>query len=212
MFNDRRLYSPMPDLRNDQAPSRTPIRVCLIAASALMFALMAFIFYTGSAVLYVHFWVYIAAVFAIILLLLGAGAFAIHRRVKGEHARRNVAIVLVGVMLMLATTALAFCAAFMGYQKPAGFFDSPNAENRIVVMTSEADGGTLVTAYPAIGNHFYVAAIECEGVLSNGVVQGVEWEGERLAKVLLEDVDGNDVEIVVDFALLYAGESEAAAE
>lgn len=210
-YNNRRLYSPAPDLKGPLPQNRLPGRICIVSAAVLMFVLLGFVMYTGSAVLYIHFWVYPAVVCAIILLLLGAGAFAIYNKMGSERARRNAAIVLVGVMLMFGTIGYTICQ-ITAMQKPAGFFDSPEGENRIVVMLTQADEGVVVSAYPAIGDHFYVAAIESEHVLSNGVVSGVEWEGERLAKVLMEDIDGNDVELVVDFSVLYAGEADAAAE
>ena len=210
MINDRRLYSPAPDLKGPVSDHRSQTRICLIAAAALMFALMAFVFYTGTAVLYIHYWVYVAAAALIILLLLGAGAFAIHGRLKGERARRNTAIILIGVMALLGTMAMTLCTTFADLQKPLGIYASPEGENRIVVFTSDMDEGSMITAYPAIGNHFYVAALESEMIHSNGIISGVEWEGERLAKVKMEDINGNDVELTVDFAPLYGGEGAAA--
>ena len=44
---------------------------------------------------------------------------------------------------------------------------------------------------------------------ANGVISGVEWEGERLARVRLEDAGGNETELTVDFSILY-GDEEAA--
>lgn len=211
VYNDRRLYSPGPEIKGPLTRNRLPIRICLVSAAVLMFALLGFIMYTGTAVLYVHFWVYTAVVCAVVLLLLGAGAFAIYNKMGSERARRIAAIILIGVMLMFGTFGYTICQV-MTLQKPAGFFDSPKGENRIVVMLAQTDNGVVVSAYPAIGNHFYVAAIESEHILSNGVVSGVEWEGERLAKVLMEDIDGNDVELVVDFSPLYSGEGGATAE
>lgn len=211
VYNDRRLYSPGPDIKTPLSQNRLPVRICLVSAAVLMFALLGFIMYTGTAVLYIHFWVYTAAVCAIILLLLGAVCFTIYNKMGSERARRMAAIIMAGVMLLLGTFGYTLCQ-ITSIQKPAGFFDSPEGENRIVVMLAQADEGVVVSAYPAIGNHFYVAAVESEHILSNGVVSGVEWEGERLAKVMMEDIDGNDVELVVDFAILYAGETETAAE
>ena len=116
-------------------------------------------------------------------------------------------MILMGIMALLLTVCVAFVSAFANVQKPAAFYDSPEGENRVVVMLTDDIDGVLVTAYPAIGNHFYVAALESEIVRSNGVIYGVEWEGERLAKVKMEDGDGNDTELIVDFAPLYGGES-----
>ena len=76
-------------------------------------------------------------------------------------------------------------------------------------MAMRVEQGAVVTAYPAIGNHFFVAGLESEEVLSNGVISGVEWEGERLARVRLEDAGGNETELTVDFSILY-GDEEAA--
>lgn len=208
MYSDRRLSSFYgPELKGLVKKSHLPTRICLVSAAVLMFALLGLFMYTGMAVLYIHFWVYVAAVGLIILLLLGAGAFAIYNRFDTDRARRNAAIVLGGVMLMLATMAYAFCSLFMGMLQPIGYYNSPNGENRIVIMKSNADKGSIIQAYPAIGNHFYVAALESEMIHSNGVISGVEWDGERLAKVQLEDIDGNDTELTVDFSLLYEGEA-----
>ena len=211
MYNDRRLYSPGPELKGPITHSSKPMKICLFAAFALLFAMLAFVYFvTGAAVLYIHFWVYVAVAAVIVLLLLGAGAFAIYNRMQTERSRRNAAIILAGVMLMLGTVAFAMCSAFTGMWQPIGFFDSPEGENRIVIMRSQADEGVIIEAYPAVGDHFYVAALRSEAVQSNGVIEGVEWENERMAKVLLEDIDGNDATITVDFALLYSGEEEAA--
>ena len=78
MSNYRRLLNYGPDLTEPAGtPSKLPAKICLISAVVLMFALMGFIMFTGSAVLYVHFWVYIVAVILIVLLLLPAGALTI---------------------------------------------------------------------------------------------------------------------------------------
>jgi len=209
MYRDRRLYSPGPDLKGPITHSTLPMKVCLFAAMGVAVLLAGFVWFTGSAVLYIHSWVYAAAVLLVILLLLGAGACAIYNRMNTELSRRNAAIILIGFMLMLGMTAFALCSGMAAIQEPIGFYDSPEGENRIVIMRSPAEQGDLIVAYPAIGNHFYVAALPSEQVFSNGVIQGIEWEGERLAKVLLEDVNGDDTFITVDFALLYAGEETA---
>lgn len=211
MKTDRRISSFYgPDLTSTVKKSNLPTRICLISAVSLMMALLLFIMYTGSAILYIRFWVYPAVAGLILMLFLGAGAFAIYNRYDTQRARRNAAIILGGLMVMIGMMVFSVCSLFTNMWKPVGFFDSPEAENRIVVMSSQADEGVLIEAYPAIGNHFYVAGLESEKVHSNGVISGVEWEGERLAKVLLEDIDGNDTELVVDFSILYAGEAEAA--
>ena len=211
MKTDRRLSSFYgPDLTKPVKKSNLPVRICLISAVSLLMMLLLFIMYTGSAVLYIHFWVYPAVVGLIAMLFLGAAAFAIYNRCESQRASRNAAILLIGFMVMVGMAIFSVCSLFTNMWRPVGFFDSPEGENRIVVMRSQADQGSLIEAYPAIGNHFYVAGMESEKVLSNGVISGVEWEGERLAKVYLEDVDGNDTELVVDFSILYAGEADAA--
>lgn len=209
MSNYRRLYNPGPDLRKPASTFNLPIKICLISAVSLILALMLFIMYTGTAILFVHFWVYVAVAALILLLLLGAGVLAIIGRIKGSSGRRIAGIALGGVMLMLAGFAFSIVSIFFDIQKPVAFYDSPEKENRIVVMLTDDVKGKLVSAYPAIGNHFYVAVIDSGMIHSNGVITGVEWEGERLAKVQLEDIDGNDAELVVDFAPLYSGETAA---
>ena len=209
MINNRRLsrfYAP--ELSKPVKKSSVPTKVCLSLALGFMLALALFLMYTGSAVLYIHFWVYIAAALLIVMLLLGAGAFAIYNKCNSDHTRRIAAIIQGGLLLLFLSMGIAVCQV-AALQKPAGFFDSPEGENRIVVMTTDADEGVIVTAYPAIGSHFYVAGLESETVHCNGVISGVEWEGERLAKVMLEDIDGNDTELTVDFSILYAGEDAA---
>ena len=209
MKSDRRLsHFYGPDLTAPVKKSNLPVRICLISALSLLMALLLFLMYTGSAVLYIHFWVYPAVASLIVLLLLGAGAFAIYNHFDSQKARRVSAIILIGVMLLFGTFGFTLCQ-IAAMQKPARFYDSPGGENRIVIMLTTADQGVVVTAYPAIGNHFYVAGLESELVQSNGVISGVEWEGERLAKVKLEDIDGNDTELTVDFSILYAGEETA---
>ena len=207
MKNDRRISrSYGPELSQPVKKNSLPTRICLISAASLMMALMLFIMYTGSAVLYIHFWVYPAVASLIVFLLLGAGAFAIYNRCNSQKARRNAAIILIGFMLMVGVVGFTFCSLFTSMWQPVAFFDSPNAENRIVVMRSRADEGSIIEAFPAIGNHFYVAGLESGQVQSNGVISGVEWEGERLAIVKLEDINGNDAQLTVDFSVLYSGE------
>ena len=209
MKNDRRLsyyYGP-----EDTAPvtkNSLPTKVCLISAFSLLMALMLFLMYTGSAVLYIHFWLYPAVAGLILFLLLGAGAYAIYNHCNSSKARRTAAIIGIGFMLMVGAIVFAFCSMFAKMLQPIGFFDSPEGENSIVIMRSQADEGELIQAYPAIGTQFYVAGLVCDGVLSNGVISGVEWEGERLAKISLEDINGNDAELTVDFSVLYDGEGE----
>lgn len=210
MRYDRRLsHNYGPDMSGPVKKNSLPIKICLTAAASLVLTLVLFLMYTGSAVLFTPFWVYPAAAGLILFLLLGAGAFAIYNRFDSQRARRNAAIVLGGFMLMVGGVIYSFCSLFLNMWQPVGFFDSPGAENRIVVMRSRADEGVLIEAYPAIGNHFYVAALESEQILSNGVITGVEWEGERLAIVKLEDINGSDAELTVDFSVLYAGEETA---
>lgn len=209
-MKDRRLYSPAPPLRGPVTFSKLPVRICVGLAFLLMLALLLFVRYTGNAVLCVHFWIYIAAVGAMTLLLLTAGVFGIWHRVKGESARRITGIVLFSVVGMLALCLATVCATLSDtYQKPIGYYDSPEGKNRIVVMRTEGEGGPLYTAYPAIGNAFYVAAMESDIVQSNTGVGGVQWPEENRAEVHLKDLDGNDALISVDFSVLYEGEAGA---
>lgn len=192
-------------MRNGQAEpaSKLPVRICLIGAYVCLFALIALLLYTGSYVMCVHFWIYIMAVALIAIFLIGAGAFAICRRVKSERTRRISQIAAVAFLGLLVMTAGSFSYVINGmYQKPIGYFDSPEGGNRLVVMSTEGDNGKYISAYPALGNHFYVAALESEMVLSNGVVQRVEWENEQLARIVLCDIDGNDTSFTVDFSEL----------
>lgn len=211
MKNDRRLSSFYGPDTTPKAPlwkSEVPGKVCLIAAAVLMVALMGLFMYTGSAVMYIHAWVYIAAVGLIVLLLLAAGGFAIYNAIRSERASKFVGLLMIAILLLAASVGFALCQV-AAMRKPVSFHDSPNGENRIVVMAMRVEQGAVVTAYPAIGNHFFVAGLESEEVLSNGVISGVEWEGERLARVRLEDAGGNETELTVDFSILY-GDEEAA--
>lgn len=206
MMRDRRLYSPAPVLKGPQAPfSKLPVRICLISALFVFLGLMLFMRYTGSAVLCVYFWIYIAAVGAIVLLLLTAGVFGICHRVRSERARRNWAIVLGGILVMLAMSLLTVCLTLSDmYQKPIGYYDSPEGKNRIVVLRTEGEKGAYYSAYPAIGDAFYVAALESDIIQSSTGIQGVKWPTETLAEVQLKDMEGNDAVISVDFSPLYA--------
>lgn len=211
MSSYRRLYAYGPDLtpKTPLRKSKLPGRICLISAVVLMFALMGLFLYTGSAVMYIHTWIYIAAVGLILLLLMAAGGFALYNAIKSDRASKFAGLFMIAVLLVVGSVVFAFCQV-AAMRKPIGFHDSPNGENRIVVMTMPVDQDVVVTAYPAIGNHFFIAGLESGEVLSNGVITGVEWEGERLAKVMMEDAEGNDTELTVDFSILYAGETAAA--
>ena len=210
MSSYRRLYAYGPDLtpKKPLRKSEVPGKVCLIAAIVLMLALMGLFMYTGSAVMYIHAWVYIAVVGLIVLLLMAAGGFAIYNKIKSDQVSKTVGLLMIAVMLAASAVVFALCQV-AAMRKPIGFHDSPNGENRIVIMAMDLNQGAAITAYPALGNHFFVAALESEEILSNGIITGVEWEGERLAKVKLEDIDGNDTELTVDFSVLYGGEETA---
>ena len=210
MYNTRRLNYPAPDLTGPYKPNRLPTRICLISAASLCLSLLLFIMYTGNLVLYVHFWAYIAVAALIVLLLLAAGAFAIRNRIKSDRARSNTTIVLFGFLIMLALIAVSVCWSLGEmYMKPVGYSDSPEGDNSIVIMKTAGEGGSYISAYPAIGKHFYVAAIESDFILSNGVIQGVDWEGDRKATVRLLDAEGNETSLVVDFSPLYSEDSES---
>jgi hypothetical protein len=207
-LKNRRM--PTPETPERVLTSKVPEQVCLTVAAVLTVVFFMFLWYTGTAVLYVHLWVYPLIISLILISLLGAGCLAYYRKLTTNRARRNANLVLVGLIVMAITTALVVCTGISTLEKPIAYYDSPNGENTVVVMRTKSDDGQMITAYPAIGRSFFVAAIESEKVLSNGVIQGVEWEGERLAKVVMCDVNGNDTYLTVDFSLLYAEESTPA--
>lgn len=212
MKYDRRLYSPGPDLKGPESFSKLPVRICLGSAFGLMLALMAFVWFTGSAVMYVHFWAYLAVVALIVLLLLTAGVFGICHRIESERTRRTAGIIIGSFVAMLGVMAIMICHFFAeSYLVPVGFDESPEGENRIVIMRTIAEEGDAYTAYPAIGNHFYIVLAEPDIVVSDGVIQGVHWEGERKAVVTLTDIEGNDATLTVDFEPLYGGDTEETA-
>lgn len=208
MMRNRRL--PVPIDPEKALTSRKPEKICLTVAAVLTAIFFLFMWFTGSAVMYVHLWVYLAAISAIVLALLAAGALAIYRNLTTDRARRNGSITLIGLMVMFVTLAIVLCTSASIVERPVAFYDSPEQENTIVVMSTSAEQGVLITAYPAIGRNFYVAGLKSEIVHSNGIIQGVEWEGERLAKVILCDINGNDTALTVDFSLLYAEDDTAA--
>lgn len=209
MKYDYRLYSPGEELKGPDSFSKLPVRICLSTAAGLMLALTGFVWFTGSSVVFVHFWAYLAVVSAIALLLITAGAFGIAHHISVERTRRTAGILMGSFIVMLGMAAATVCGFFAeNYLKPVGFVDSPEGENRIVIMRTMAEEGDAYTAYPAIGNYFYIVLAEPDIVVSDGVIQGVEWEGERKAVVTLTDIEGNDATLTVDFEPLYGGESE----
>lgn len=214
MKYDRRLYSPGPTLKGPVTFSKLPVGICLGIAGGLMLALMGFVWFTGSAVMYIYFWAYLAVICVIILALLTAGVFGICHRIDSERTRRTAGIIMGSFVVMLGMFAAMVCSFFAeNYMVPVGFEDSPEGENRIVIMRTLADeAGDAYTAYPAIGNHFYLVLAEPDIVVSEGVIQGVHWEGERKAIVTLTDMEGNDATLTVDFEPLYGGDGEEAAE
>lgn len=210
MKYDRRLYSPGPDLKGPVQFSKIPVRLCLGLAMGLMLALAGFMWFTGTSVMYVHFWAYLVVVALIILLLLAAGVFGICHRLESERTRRTAGIILGSFVIMLGMMAAMVIGFFAeNYLVPVGFSDSPEGENQIVIMRTMAEEGDAYTAYPSIGRNFYIVIAEPDIVVSDGVLQGVEWEGERKAVVRLTDTEGNDAALTVDFAPLYGGETEA---
>ena len=204
MANDRRMmrFPEIPDPRKQQ--SNLPEKVCLTAAVIVLFALLGFIWFTGLAVLYVRFWIYIAAASLIALLLLSAGAFAIYHKIKNDKTQKRMGIVLAGLVVGVAVFLIIFTTGFSTSRVPIQYSDSPNGKNQIVIMRSNKDDGSkLIEAYPSFNRKFFIPVQGIDMVLSNGVIQGVEWEGDWLAKVLLCDVEGNDTVITVDFSLIY---------
>lgn len=211
-MNNRRLYSPGPTLKGPVTFSKLPVRICIISAFVLMLCLMLFIRFTGGAILYVNFWVYVAAVGAITLLLLGAGCLGIWHRVKSEQARMATAVGLGSVMIVLALVLAIFCVSLSeNVQKPIGYYDSPEGNNKLVVMRTIAEEGAIYTAYPAVNEHFFFAALDSGTVQSSTGIAGVEWPQENLAQVQFKDLDGNPAVLTVDFSLFYEGEEPAGA-
>lgn len=212
MHNNRRIFYPPVDIKLPSPRTNKPIKICLTAAAVLLMLFVCFMLFTGSTVAYIHFWVYVAVVGLIILLLLSAALYAGYNALKGEKTRKIVGYLLVGLMVMLVTCLCSLCMTLATtYMVPVGFSDSPEGENRIVIMKSEMEEGAMYNAFPAIGNHFYVGLISNE-VISKESVQGVEWQGERYVRVLLNDMEGNETAIVVDFAPLYGEEPTDPAE
>lgn len=210
MYNNRRLYSPMQQAKDPESFSKLPVRICLSSAVFLALALILFIRLTGAYVLYIHYWVYVAVAAVILLLLLGAGAFGVWRRVQGERARKNVAITLIIVMVILALGAFSFCSMIASsYLKPVVFSHSPSGENSIVVMRTEAERGAQYTAYPLSGS-FYLAAVASEEIYSEMGVERVEWDGENVARVYMTDLDGKEAFITVDYTKFFEVDEEGA--
>jgi len=210
---DRRsmLFPEIPDPRKQK--SNLPEKVCLISAVVLLCALLGFIFMTGLYVLYVHFWVYVAVISLIVMLLLSAAGFAIYHRIKGERTQRRMAIVLSGLGIGVAVFLIIFTTGFSTNRKPIQFSDSPSGENQIVIMRSTTDFGVLIEAHPSFNGKFFIPMPDTQAVHSNGVIQGVEWDGDWMARVLLCDIYGNDTVIEVDFSLIYdIPESEQSAQ
>ena len=205
------LFPEIPDPRKQK--SNLPEKVCLISAVVLLCALLGFIFMTGLYVLYVHFWVYVAVISLIVMLLLSAAGFAIYHRIKGERTQRRMAIVLSGLGIGVAVFLIIFTTGFSTNRKPIQFSDSPSGENQIVIMRSTTDFGVLIEAHPSFNGKFFIPMPDTQAVHSNGVIQGVEWDGDWMARVLLCDIYGNDTVIEVDFSLIYdIPESEQSAQ
>lgn len=212
MHNDRRLYSPAPNLNGKETFSKLPVRICLGSGIGLLLALILFIRMTGLHVLYIHFWVYIAVASLSALLLLTAGAFGIWHRVRGEKARRYTAIALGSVVVILLVVCSLFCSIVASsYMRPVAFSHSPGGENSIVIMRTEATEGALYMAYPLSGS-FYLAAATSEEVCSEMGVERVEWEGENIARVYVTNMDGKEEFITVDYTVLFDMEGSEAAE
>ena len=166
----------------------------------------------GLPVVVVGFMLFTGALADMKMLLLSAALYAGYNALKGEKTRKIVGYLLIGLMVTLVTCLCSLCMTLATtYMVPVGFSDSPEGENRIVIMKSEMEEGAMYNAFPAIGNHFYVGLISNE-VISKESVQGVEWQGERYVRVLLNDMEGNETAIVVDFAPLYGEEPTDPAE
>jgi len=147
------------------------------------------------------------------MLLLSAAGFAIYHRIKGERTQRRMAIVLSGLGIGVAVFLIIFTTGFSTNRKPIQFSDSPSGENQIVIMRSTTDFGVLIEAHPSFNGKFFIPMPDTQAVHSNGVIQGVEWDGDWMARVLLCDIYGNDTVIEVDFSLIYdIPESEQSAQ
>ena len=208
MRNDRRLYSPAPNLNVPENFSKLPVRICLGSAIGLLMALVLFIRITGPHVLYIHYWAYMAVAAVILLLLLSAGALGAWHRVKGENARKYTAIALVCVLVVLALGAFFFCSSVAtSYLVPVAYSHSPNGENSIVIMKTDMEDGSSYSAYPLSGC-FFLAAATSEEVYSEMGVERVEWEGENVARVYLTDMEGKEAFITVDYTEISGMDAE----
>lgn len=214
MQKNRRMNSYAPPMGEKPVFSKLPVRLCLIGALVVFTGLLAFVWMTGSQVLYIHYWVYMAVAAVVILLLLGAAAFAICHRIRDDRARKYTGIGLGALISVMAMVVGLFCNTVSDtYYKPVVTSTSPGGESSIIVMKTVLEEGNMYTAYPLSGS-FYLAGAPSEEVFSQMGVERVEWEGEYLVRVYMTDLEGKEACITVDYNKIFdlSGVDAAAGE
>ncbi len=197
----------------DSAPAFGPLpqRLLLIGALCVAAFLAAFIAVPGGSLLFIHFWVYIAAAAAIPVLLLASLTLALYRRIRSRTPRLIVLWTMITLMLFVCVIAFSLCMTYETYgETPAAYYTAPNGNRLIVTRQVNMDTvqqsensisyNYIYTAYP-MANKFFYRADRGARFESNRGIDLVEWSEDGLtATIHATDYSGAEVSGLVSFA------------
>lgn len=197
----------------DSAPAFGPLPQCLMLVGALCVAafLAAFIAIPGGSLLFIRFWVYIAAAAAIPVLLLASLTLALYRRIRRRTPRLIALWSMITIILIIVVVAFSLCMTYETYgETPAAYYTAPNGNRLVVTRQVNMDTVTqtedsisysyIYTAYP-MANKFFYHADRGARMETNRGIDLVEWSDDSLtATIYATDYSGTEITAAVSFA------------
>lgn len=197
----------------DSVPAFGPLpqRLLLIGALCVAAFLAAFIAIPGGSLLFIHFWVYIAAAAAVPVLLLASLTVALYRRIRRRTPRLIALWSMITVTLAVVVVAFSLCMTYETYgETPAAYYTAPNGSRLIVTRQANMDTVTqtedaisydyIYTAYP-MANRFFYRADKGARLETNRGIDLVEWSADSLtATIYATDYSGAEITASVSFA------------
>lgn len=197
----------------DSAPTfgRLPQRLLLVGALCMAAFLAIFVTVPGGSLLFIHFWVYIAAAAAVPVLLLASLTVAIYRKIRRRTPRLIVLWSMVTVIMAIAVVAFSLCMTYETYgETPVAYYTAPDGNRLVVTRQVNMDTVTqtedsisysyIYSAYPMANKYFYYAAQGVRLETDRGI-NLVEWSDDSLtATIYVTDYSGTEITATVSFA------------